>query len=189
MTQEIITVSPTAGSKPNDVQWTLCYNGTCGGPGQYPAVEVPPNSGPHVFVISIDDPNNTGIKFAGSGNHYPMGGEDALWVVRGKGQHPQGKGIDAKNQLTDITLTNGTTLVLTNKNDNGYPFWMSYRLNFVGKDGKAVTSLDPDWKNGGGTTPGTTQYFYSDPVVAGAIAIAIAVVAFLVGAWLFRSRP
>lgn len=146
MVQDVIRVTPSHG--PGGIEWKLCHGNNCGAAGSYPTIEFPAKSGPHVIVISIDDPQHTGITFASPPSN-PTSASDALWVVDGPNKHPAKGGGNPGNQLQDATLANATTLVVTNKNDNANPMWMSYRLNFVGSNGVAVSPIDPDWKNGG----------------------------------------
>ena len=143
---EVMTATPTMGPG-NTIQWTLCDDNMLCGTGTkqdpFPIVDVKPNSGAQKVRFIIDDSGAPGIMFA----------DDSLWVVQGKGQHPNQSGIDSGNQFSSADVTTNkakTILTIADKNDNTGTLWLSYRLNFVDAAGKAVTPIDPDWKNGGG---------------------------------------
>jgi hypothetical protein len=140
-------VTPTM--KNNKVEWEMCRvdNGQkkdCGkGDGNYPDVSLGKGQGATTFQIKIDDPANLGIQFA------------ATPVTIKKG-NPTG----ADNQINLPPGGGGTVTTFVDRNTlpdsaNPNPVTITYGLNFVGKDGKTVTAIDPDITNGG--NPGVIE--------------------------------
>jgi hypothetical protein len=139
MQAHLIEVTPTMTS--GGIEWMLCNkdNNACGGPPNYPSMDLAPNSGTQVIIVSINDPSNLGINFAKKA-------EDAIWIQ--PNTKPTAPVIAPVDQVS-VTATS-KTLIITDKNLD--PMTLKYRLNFVGPppgNGK-VTSIDPDIKNGGG---------------------------------------
>ncbi len=170
MQAHLIEVTPARNSN-GGIDWTLCNktNNTCGGSGNYPAVDLGQNTGSQVIVVSISDPSNLGIAF-------PSKAADALWIQANT--KPTGPVIGPPNQIVGVT-TGSNTLVFTDKN-KGSPITLKYQLNFVGPDNQKVTSIDPDIRNGGGTV----SLFGVDVAVAFLIG---ATVALAIAAMWFRA--
>ena len=134
--------------KSGQVSWELCHTtpnpDVCGdSKATYPDITLPRGSGKHTITFKItDDQTGLGIKFA----------NDPVWIK--KGSQPTGPGIDPQ-----IETPNGQgTTVLTFVDKNSKPnkadpsaYVLKYQLNFVDKDNKKVTSIDPDIRNGGTT--------------------------------------
>ena len=139
MPAHVIEVTPA--QKPNGIEWTLCYKNTniCGGPGNYPAVDLGQNTGPQVIIFNINDPAKLGIKFDPT---------DPIWIQANN--KPTGPVVGPPSQVVDVTPANNTTLVFMDKN-KGPAMTLKYQLNFVGADNQKVTAIDPDIRNGGGT--------------------------------------
>jgi hypothetical protein len=179
MVQDIVRVTPSQG--PGAIQWKLCYNSNCGGPGdnpptKYPVIMVPADKQEHGFVVVINDKHNTGITFASDATN-PFDPAKALAVEPGQGHHPT-SGINSNNQFKDVTLASPTALVLTDKNDNPSEMWLSYTLNFVDKNGAPVQSIDPDWHNGGGGSGTSSNTLLAiDLAITGATLLTLLVVA------------
>lgn len=174
MPTQMIEVTP-ARNEDGSIDWTLCLknpggNPVCGTKGSFPEVVLPANTGPHVFIVSINDPWKLGVGFA----------QDALWIQQNT--KPQGPVIGPPSQIADVTRANKQTLVFVDKN-KGPDMKLVYGLNFVGPDGKTpVTAIDPDIKNTGGTGGSGFQWYSME---SGALLIA-GVVLMLIAAKLFR---
>lgn len=139
MQAHLIVVTPTRDSN-GDISWELCYNSACAGPPNYVAVDLGQTDEPQTFVVSINDPSNTGISF-------PAKVSDALWIQANS--KPTGPGIGPASQIVGAKSAT-KTLVFVDKNKNP-PMTLKYQLNFVGPDNQKVTSIDPDIRNGGHT--------------------------------------
>ena len=140
--------------KSGKVSWTLCHMNpnppTCGdSKATYPDITLPKGSGKHTITFKIaNDQTGLGIKFAG----------DPLWIK--KGSQPTGPGIDSQIETPMGMGTSELTFVDKNsKPDKADPgaYVLKYQLNFVDKDNKKVTSIDPDIRNGGTTITGPNQ--------------------------------
>ena len=144
------------------VSWKLCHTNpnpdVCGvSKSTYPDITLGRGSGKHTIEFAITgDQTGLGIKFA----------SDPLWIK--KGSQPTGPGVDSQ---IETLMGNGTTaLSFFDKNSkpdqaNPAPYVLKYQLNFVDKDNKKVTSIDPDIKNGGTTI---TSYDQATMLLAGA---------------------
>jgi hypothetical protein len=140
---EVMTATPSMG--PDGVTWRLCNVSTnaCGsGTPQdpYPVVDLGAKTGPHDVIFVVNDPAKLGIKFATNG----------FWMEPGKGKHPTNPTINSNNQITGTLQPSPSVLIVSDKNDNSTPMWLSYRLNFVDNANNTVNPIDPDWHNGGG---------------------------------------
>lgn len=132
--------------KDGSVTWELCHmNPTpdvCGkSKDTYPDVDLGKGSGAHTFKFAItNDKTGLGIKFS----------DDPLWI--GRGTQPSGPGIDPQ---IETPAGNGTpVLTFVDKNSlpdalHPAPVVLKYQLNFVDKDNKKVTEIDPEITNGG----------------------------------------
>lgn len=153
------------------VQWSMCQGTVCGNsPSTFPTVTLDPKSGQHVFIVHIKDPAGVGAVFA----------EDALWMQSSHGSPPQ-KGLNSSGQVGSFTRLDDSTIFFTDLNNNQGDLTLGYRLNFTGP-GTTTSSIDPDIKNGGGSTK--SLYGIS---ASAALAIGLAVGAALVFAF-FRLR-
>ena len=144
MTAHVIEVTPARVVGSNDITWTLCYKNinTCSGPPDYVPVELGEGkkNADQLFFISINDPSNLGVKFDA-----PL--ENALWIQAD--DKPTGPVLEPMSQILQATRVNDSILIFIDKN-NGAKKTLKYQLNFVGRDNKEVTAIDPDIKNGGG---------------------------------------
>ena len=143
--------------KSGNVSWTLCHMNPnpdkCGvSKATYPDITLGRGTGKHTIEFKItNDQTGLGIKFA----------DDPLWIK--KGGQPTGPGVDP--QIEPPTGKGTSVLTFVDKNskpdqaDPG-PYVLKYQLNFVDKDNKKVTSIDPDIKNGGTTITGGNQTAY-----------------------------
>ena len=139
--------------KSGNVSWTLCHTNpnppVCGdSKATYPDIELVKDSGKNTIKFKItNDQTNLGLKFA----------NDPLWIK--KGSQPTGPVVDG--QIESLQGHGTPELTFVDKNSkpnkaNPAEYVLKYRLNFVDKDNKKVTSIDPDIKNGG-TTVGFNQ--------------------------------
>jgi hypothetical protein len=142
----------------------------------YPDITLPKGSGKHTIIFKItDDQTGLGIKFAG----------DPLWIK--KGSQPTGPGIDPQIETPMGMGTSELTFVDKNsKPDKAEPgaYVLKYQLNFVDKDNKKVTSIDPDIRNGGTTISGDNQTAY----MLGGIALVLLLAAIWMSFRAMRSR-
>lgn len=135
------------------IAWQACYTKSgsppepCQGPPNYAPVTLDKGNVDQVFVFSIKDTSNLGVKFAPSV-------DQALWIQ--PNTKPTGPVIQPQGQIVSASRVNDTMLVFLDKN-NGANQLLKYRLNFVGSNGNAVTAVDPDIRNGGGRTPISSQ--------------------------------
>ena len=147
MANQDFEARPTLDSN-GKVSWTLCHMNPnpddCGNSkATYPDITLPKGSGKHTITFKITgDQTGLDIKFAG----------DPVWIK--KGSQPTGPGVDSQ---IETPIGQGTT-VLTFVDKNSKPdkadpgaYVLKYQLNFVDKDNKKVTSIDPDIRNGGTT--------------------------------------
>lgn len=128
------------------VSWQWIYNGNFGNADAFPAIDVP--AGKHDIYFTIVDTQNQ-IKFAGHDG--PEIGQ-AIWLREKGSQTAKQPGISTGGEFTSVTFSgdNGTQLKLDDKNGKKADF--VYQLNFVDSStGQAVTSIDPEIRNGGGT--------------------------------------
>ena len=139
-----------------NIQLQLCHGTVCGNAnGNYPDVSLAQNSGPAVFIVSIADPSQ-GVKFA----------NDALWM-HGVHGSPNKQGLNNNGQVASFTKANDTTIFFTDPNNNTSPMNLGYSLHFTGPNGQSI-AIDPDIKNGGGTT------YYSNVLQVGAVILGAA---------------
>lgn len=127
------------------VKWELCRTDVnphqCGTTkGNYPAVDLPVNSGHATLKFTINDQTGLNIKFADT---------NPVWVA--KGAQPTGPGLDP--QIDGQPTGNGNNVLtfvdknsLPSKTDPS-PVVLKYQLNFKGDT--TIPSIDPDIKNGG----------------------------------------
>ena len=170
--------------KNGTLEWKLCH--TSPGPTKcgetkatYPYVDLGQNSGVHKFEFEItNDQTGLGIKFA----------NDPLWIALGT--QPTGPAVDA--QIENVCVADGgTELKFDDKNtkpnlNDPAAVVLKYQLNFVDKDGKKVTAIDPDIKNGGTNFFGELNLL-SLAISAGVIATLLsALIFFFVGRWHHR---
>lgn len=167
--------------KGGKVSWTLCYMNPnpddCGSTkATYPDITLPKGSGKHTIIVKIaNDQTGLGIKFA----------DDPLWIK--KGSQPTGPGIDSQIETPKGKGTPELTFVdLNSKPDKADPdpYVLKYQLNFVDKDNKKVTSIDPDIRNGGTTIVGGNQIAY----MLGGIALVLLLAAIWMSFRAMRSR-
>src|SRR5918995_2112004 len=154
MPNQDFEATPTLGSG-GKVVWKLCHitpdPDVCGSSkATYPDITLGRGTGKHTieFVITNDN-TGKGIKFANT---------DPLWIK--KGSQPTGPSGDP--QIEPPTGNGTTKLTFVDKNDkpdkaDPAPYVLKYQLNFVDKDNKTVTSIDPDIKNGGTTSTENSQ--------------------------------
>lgn len=140
-------VTPTL--KNGKVEWEMCRidNGQkldCGkSNGNYPNVTLDTGKGAYTFKVTITgDQTGKGIKFAAN---------DALVIKKGE---PSGPGTE--KQIGTPSGGGNKVLTFVDKNsmpnkDHPDPVVISYGLNFTDQNNNAVTSIDPDIKNGGTT--------------------------------------
>ena len=140
--------------KSGNVSWKLCYLDPpdppqCGTTkADYPNIELVKDSGKNTIKFKItNDQTNLGLKFA----------NDPLWIK--KGGQPTGPVVDA--QIESLQGHGTPQLTFVDKNSkpnkaNPTEYVLKYRLNFVDRENKKVTSIDPDIRNGG-TTVGFNQ--------------------------------
>ena len=140
--------------KDGTVSWTLCHMNPdpdeCGSTKDaYPDVFLPKGSKKHNFEFKItNDATGLGLKFA----------NDPLWIKRGS--QPTGPVIDS--QIESVSGKATETLKFVDKNSkpdmfNPSPVELHYQLNFVDKNNKKVTELDPEITNGGTNFIGDNQ--------------------------------
>jgi hypothetical protein len=148
----VMTATPSVNqSNPNTIDWKLCNvtTGQCGTgtkTSPYPAIDLAYNSGPQDVIFVINDSSKIGIQFS----------NDPLWLKVGAGKPPQG--IQSNNQLGTLLQPTPGILIVPDVNTKAQV--MSYRLNFVNANNpsQGVTSIDPDWHNGGtGTRMNTSS--------------------------------
>jgi hypothetical protein len=143
--------------KNGKVTWKLCHKNPdpddCGvSKATYPDITLVRGSGKHTIEFTItNDQTGLGIKFA----------NEPVWIK--KGAQPTGPGVDS--QIEPPTGNGTTVLTFVDKNSkpdqqDPAPYVLKYQLNFVDKDNKKVTSIDPDIKNGGTTVTGGNQTAY-----------------------------
>lgn len=179
MARKVITAHAVENG--GSLDWYLCHDGTCGGPGHptvkaYPVVTVDNGVMDTLFVVNIAEPSK-GITFANTSSD-PHNGDDAIYVTPGSGQHP-GQGNNSHGQIHNITLATPTTLAFNDK--NSWKGTLSYALNFQ-RGGQPVTSIDPDIRNGGGGGGNVTLSQLADAFTYLAIgAVVIALIAGAVG--------
>lgn len=165
---EIITLRPTVGDD-GALSWAMCHKQTCGGPANgtaYPTIYIDNGAKNPLMIFTIEGENN--IVFRRGAD--PTDASEAFYVEPGKGKNPK-KGQNSDGQLENITLLNGKALVLNDKNTKD--IFLSYKLHFQ-QGGQAVTSIDPDIKNGGGGGSGFTMTAYAlIGAVAGAVLCAL----------------
>ena len=148
--------------KSGKVSWKLCHTNpdpdVCGNSkATYPDITLGRGTGKHTIEFTItNDQTGLGIKFS----------DDPLWIK--KGGQPTGPVIDP--QIEPPTGKGTAVLSFVDKNskpDKADPgeYVLKYQLNFVDKDNKKVTSIDPDIKNGGTTI---TNYDQATMLLAGA---------------------
>jgi len=130
------------------VSWTWYYNAQFG---TTPVPAIDANNGKNNLTFTIADPQNT-IKFAGY--QTPDDTSKALWISP-KGSptaKQEGQYYDKKKDFDSFAIQQGgTKLVMSDVNGKKLDF--VYQLNFVdsANNNKAVTSIDPEIKNGDGS--------------------------------------
>lgn len=166
------------------VQWQLCYldpvqPAVCNSPtSSYPNVNVPTNHLDQSFSFKIvNDNTQLGIKFSPDPvQNPPPTYVGPLWV---KANNKPTSNV-VNGQITDVTGAGTTELQFNDK--NSHKVILKYQLNFVDMNGKKVTAIDPDIKNGGKTF----AYFLTGPI---AIAIGAAIVVILLVVFWNRIKP
>ena len=129
-TPQRIVLVPSQNGQGN-FEWKLKHNnGPESGPGNYPKVVLPKDSGPAEFTVSIAG-NPANIKFAAN----------PLWVAQGS-TSPTEAGVD--NQICGVKILPNGDLKFIDMN-GGAPLQLGYRLKFDG-----APDLDPIIDNGGG---------------------------------------
>lgn len=152
-----LQVTPVVNGSKIDLR--MCNGTLCGTtPGTYPTVSLDANSGAHVFIVSITDPTQ-GVTFA----------DDAVWVRKGHGS-PSGSGLGNNGQIASFTKANNSTIFFTDNNDNATPMTLGYSLHFKGPNNTDL-AIDPDIKNGGGTS------VYSNTLVIASVVLGAATLA------------
>lgn len=143
----------------NPPGWKVKHGSQLGnGPSNYPKVEFPVNSGPHLVVFTL--PKTGTVTFNPT---------DPMWVQAGSSS-PTQQGMDP--QITDWAIFDGgKTLVLLDSNTQAGE--LSYRVK---ADGYAPI-LDPIIRNGG-TTPPEPRFFTTGEFVIAGLAL---FAAFLLG--------
>ena len=140
MQVEFLQVKPIQNG--SNIQLQMCHGTVCGtSPGTYPDVTLSEGTGSHVFVVSIVNPT-LGVTFD----------DDALWVKQNHGSPPH-KMMDSAGQIPAFTKANDTTIFFSDANNNdptNGELTLAYALRFKGPTG--ALTIDPDIKNGGGTT-------------------------------------
>lgn len=167
---EIITLTPSVGED-GALSWTMCHNQKCGGPANgtaYPQIDIPNGAKNPLLIFTIEGENS--IVFRRGTD--PNDASEAFYVEPGKGKNPK-KGHKSDGQFDNITLLNGKALVFNDKNTKD--IFLSYKLHFQ-QGGQAVTSIDPDIKNGGGGGSGITGTNYA---LVGAVAGALVCLLFV----------
>jgi hypothetical protein len=151
---ELIPVPPSG--------WKVKHDGKEGSaPGNYPKVELPQDSGPHLIVFTL--PKDGAVSFNAT---------DPMWVQPGSSS-PTQQGMDA--QIPDwAVFDGGKTLVILDSNTKAGD--LSYRVKADGYGGV----LDPIIKNGGFTVSGTAPAPSTAYETYSGSQIAIAAVALLV---------
>lgn len=153
MPKQLITVTPSKGQG-TQIDWTMCHTApgkaqVCSPKNVFPVIDLGPNaggnSGHQRFTVTINDVQKLGITFS----------SDPLWIQANT--KPTKHTIDPI-QIYDVEQTSPTVLRFKDKNKDD-PVTLVYQLNFVGDDKKAVTSIDPDIRNGG-TTINNNQTAY-----------------------------
>jgi hypothetical protein len=136
-------LTPTLNSSTKKIEWKMCLvesgqDKVCGSKdGDYPNLELGKGKGAYVLQFRIDDPAKLGIKFAANPLNIKTG-------------NPNG----ADSQITIPAGGGGTVMTFTDLNtlpSSAKPaaVKITYGLNFVDKNNKAVTAIDPDLTNGG----------------------------------------
>lgn len=155
------------------VAWTLCYTNPqpdqCGNSkATYPSVTVPQNNGAQPFQFKIvKDTTGLNIQFS----------SDPIWVQANS--KPTGPGVNG--QIINLAGNSTKTLTFVDQNTlpsstQPAPITLTYQLNFTDGQGKAVTPIDPDIRNGGKTFFGS--YEGQVAAVAGVIALLLLVLWF-----------
>lgn len=177
-----------------NVQWELCHTNPdpdkCGtNNGNYPDVMLLKGSGAHTFQFTIvGDQTAMGIKFATT---------DPLVIKTGE---PVGPGTEKQIGPPNGNGTKVLTFVDKNSMPNQNfpaPVVLDYQLNFIDKNGKAVTEIDPEITNGGTTiiepppgSGGSGGYSQSEYITAAAIALLVGIlIGFVVHKMFFGSKP
>jgi hypothetical protein len=126
--------TPQVGLTETNGQWSMVYQGTTYGPGQYPKIGIPCNShGNFTFTIQ----GNSSVGFSS----YNLPASTPISVAQGTAK-PNGNSVDS--QITGISVSNnGKVLQFSDSNLNQGS--LNYVLHFT--DG---SSLDPIIQNGGG---------------------------------------
>ena len=129
--------------KNGTIEWSMSTSGD-GVSGQdpgkkFPWIKLPHNKGRYLFHVQIEDEDDLGIKFAAC--------PDAIWIE--KGTRCPTAWVKPPEQITDIRREN-SQLTFVDRN-NGDSQTLTYRLNFVDRDGRPVAEIDPEIRNGGGT--------------------------------------
>ena len=144
--------------------WKVKHGTSVGnGPGNYPKVDLPANSGPHLVIFKITDNS-----VSSTATFNPT---DPMWIQKGS-TSPTASGMDP--QITDWAIFDGgKTLVVVDSNSQAGD--LSYRVQ---ADNYAPI-LDPIIRNGGTTTP-PPGYAYTTTEIASIAGVAL-LVGFLVG--------
>lgn len=170
-TPQQLEARPSLGSN-NEVTWTLCKKvqggaDVCGStPDTYPSIDLGKGAGATPIQVRIaQDNTGLGIRFS----------NDPLWIQ--KDTKPTCSVIDSQ-----IEQVNGAGTQLTFVDKNSEEILLKYQLNFVDQAGQAVTSIDPDIKNGGGQIIDSSNNFLADYSTQAVIALAVLV--FLIGGFI-----
>jgi len=122
-------------------------------------IHMPRNSGSHDMTFNLINQSGRPLSFQ------PLA-DDAIWVRRGQGQCPTGKG-NGKGQMSGGAVSQGGMTLDINDDNSGKTHYLTYRLNFDPPE----YFYDPDIRNGGtGTGGGTTALSITLGALAGVAA-------------------
>jgi hypothetical protein len=157
------------------VSWMWIYNGDSG-TSKIPPIVAAKGSGQNDITFAIVDPQNA-IKFAGYD-----GPNTAAAISIGEKTNPATKPttIATGGEFKSVNLVDGTHLKLDDKNSKEKDF--VYALNFVdsANGNLKVTGIDPEIRNGDGSTVFQSAATYVGVALIGAM-LTLMVVRFVLG--------
>lgn len=163
---KVVELIPSNGSS----GWKVKHGSSVGtGPGSYPKVDLPANSGPQLVIFKIVDNN-----VSSTATFNPA---DPMWIKSGSNS-PTASGMDPQIASWAV-FDGGKTLVVLDTNSQAGD--LSYRV----QASNYGPVLDPIIRNGGTTTPPSTGFTYTTTEIA-AIAGFGLLVGFLVGFYVNR---
>ena len=160
----------TSYMKDGQVKWELEVVGKGkGGPGNYPALDIPPKQSATKINVEIVNGPGLNYKFAKDG--------DSLWVSAG-GQDPTGPSTYPAQIPVDKIKTKSHDMKLEFVDLNqGGKIDLHYTLNFVDQNNQQSSTLDPIIRNGGDGGPGINMqsWAYAAGALVGAAVLFVLV--------------